>query len=198
MLKRRITMSHVRRILFIILVLLFISGCAWQRIPPMPAYTSEPSLPIRVGVIVDNTQTSTFYGPGVLEQWKQMRLFDEIIYPYREGDNVDCIMKLSINGGWKGSGFGAGFVIGLTFGLAGTAIGPSMTGTHEALAVISKSANEAGRYSVKVESEVEWGMAANTAEVSDKANQLQRNRIAFELAQKIRADRKTLLSALGK
>ena len=37
-------------------------------------------------------------------------------------------------------------------------------------------------------------MAANTGEVSNKADELQRKRIAFELAKKIRADRQLLLS----
>ena len=191
-------MSFGRRVLFIALVLSFISGCAWQRIPPVPEYTSEAPLPLRVGVILDNTQASAYYGPDVLNEWKAMRLFDTIIYPYREDDQVDGVMKLSINGGWVGSGVGAGIVIGLTFGLAGTAVGPSMTGTHEALAVVSKSANEAGRYSAKVESTVEWGLCANVGEVAKKADELQRKRIAFELANKIRAERQALLSALGK
>jgi hypothetical protein len=186
------------RVLFAVFLLSVASGCAWQRIPPPPEYTVEAPLPLRVGVVLGDSQPSMYYGPGVLNEWKAMKLFESLIFPYRDGDQVDAVMKLSVDGGWKGQGAGAGFVIGLTLGLAGTAIGPSMTGTHDALAVLSKSADEAGRYSAHVSSTVEWGMTANTGEVSKKADELQRKRIAFELANKIRADRQALLSRLGK
>ncbi len=53
-------------------------------------------------------------------------------------------------------------------------------------------------YTVQVTSTVELGMAANSGDVSKKADELQRKRIAFELAKKIRADRQSLLSILGK
>jgi cell division septum initiation protein DivIVA len=130
-----------------------------------------------------------------------MRLFDSLVFPYREDESVDAVITLSINGGWRresASAAAAGFVTGLTFGLAGTAMGPKMTGTHDAQAVLSKAASEAGRYSVQVTSTVEWGIAANTSEVSQKAEDLQRKRIAYELAKKIRADRRTLLLQMGK
>lgn len=189
---------NVMRVFFIAAVLSIVTGCAWQRIPDAPIYTVEPSLPIRVGVILGDSQSSTYYGPGVLNEWKQMGLFESLIYPYRDGDQVDAVMKLSIDGGWKGQGAGAGFIIGLTLGLASAAVGPGMTGTHDALAVLSKPPTEVGRYSTQVSSTVEWGMGANTGEVSKKAEELQRKRIAFELANKVRADRQALLSRLGK
>ena len=147
-----------------------------------------------MGVILADGQASTYYGPAVVKEWNEMRLFDSLIYPYRDGDPVDAVMRITITGGWKGSGAAAGFVTGLTLGLAGTVVGPSMTGTHDALAVINKLSDETGRYSVQVTSTVEGGMAANTGEVSNKADELQRKRIAFELAKKIRADRQLLLS----
>lgn len=190
--KKRIAFVAV---FFIVSVL---SGCAWQRIPPAPAYTAEAPIPLHVGVILDDSPASIYYGSGILNEWKEMRLFDSLVYPYREGDQVDAVMKLSIKGGWVGHGAGAGFIVGLTLGLASPVVGPSMTGTHDALAILNKSTNEAGRYSAKVSSTVKWGMAANTGEVSNKADELQRKRIAFELANKIRADRQALLSRLGK
>lgn len=185
-------------LLFLALIVFAMSGCAWQRIPATPEYTLEAPIPLRVGVILADTPASAYYGPEVIKEWKEMRLFDSLIYPYREGDPVDAVMRMTITGGWKGSGFAAGFVTGLTLGLAGSVVGPSMTGTHDALAVINKSSDEAGRYSAQVTSTVEWGMAANTGEVSNKANELQRKRIAFELAKKIREDRQILLSKFGK
>ena len=186
------------RLLLLALIIFSISGCAWQRIPAAPEYTLEASIPLRVGVMLADSQASAYYGPAIVKEWNDMRLFDSLIYPYRDGDPVDAVMRLTITGGWKGSGAGAGFITGLTLGLAGAAVGPSMTGTHDALAIINKSQDEAGRYSVQVTSTVEWGMAANTGEVSKKAEELQRKRIAFELAKIIRADRQVLLSKLGK
>jgi hypothetical protein len=184
--------------LFLVLIVFAVSGCAWQRIPAAPEYILEAPIPLRVGVILADGSASTYYGPGVIKEWNEMRLFDSLIYPYRDGDPVDAVMRITITGGWKGSGVAAGLVTGLTLGLAGTAVGPSMTGTHDALAIINKSSDETGRYSVQVTSTVEWGMAANTGEVSKKADELQRKRIAFELARKIRADRQVLLSKFGK
>ena len=186
------------RSLFLALLVLTVSSCAWQRIPVAPEYTLEAPIPLKVGVIMADNQTSMFYGPAVIKEWNEMRLFDSLVYPYRDGDPVDAVMRVTITGGWKGSGAGAGFIIGLTLGLAGTAVGPSMTGTHDALAIINKSSDEMGRYSIQVTSTVEWGMAANTGEVSNKANELQRKRIAFEPAKKIRADHQNLRSKLGK
>jgi hypothetical protein len=189
---------NAMRVFLVAALLSIVTGCAWQRIPDAPIYAVEPSLPIRVGVILGDSQSSTNYGPGVLNEWKQMGLFESLIYPYREGDQVDAVMKLSVDGGWKGHGAGAGFIIGLTLGLASAAVGPSLTGTHDALAVMSKPPAEIGRYAAQVSTTVEWGMGANTEEVSKKTEELQRKRIAFELATKIRADRQALVSRLGK
>jgi hypothetical protein len=56
------------------------------------------------------------------------------------------------------------------------------------------SGHETGRYSVQVTNTVEWGVLANTSEVSKKAEELQRRTLSIELAKKIRADRQMLLS----
>ena len=185
-------------LLFLALFAFTMSGCAWQRIPAVPEYTLEATIPLKVGVILADSQASTYYGPAVIKEWNEMRLFDSLIYPYRDGDPVDAVMRMTITGGWKGSGAAAGFVTGLTLGLAGTVVGPTMTGTHDPVAIINKSIDETGRYSVQVTSTVEWGLAANTGEVSKKADELQRKCIAFELSKKIRADRQALLSKFGK
>src|SRR5262245_37906769 len=130
-----------------LLLLAFLSlmapGCTWQRIPPMPDYVTESPIPLKVGVILADNQPSAYYGPDLINEWKEMRLFDGIVYPYREGDAVDAVMDLSVSGGWKGAGAGKGFIIGLTLGLAGTVMGPSMTGTHDAQSVLNRSGHEA-------------------------------------------------------
>jgi hypothetical protein len=182
--------------IFLAFVLASATGCAWQRIPAMPQYAVEDPIPLNIGIVLANSQASTTYGPLVISDWKESRLFESLTYPYRDGDPVDAVMELSIDGGWKGSGAGAGFVIGLTLGLAGTFLGPSMTGTHIALAIINDPAHELGRYSIEATTKVTWGMAANNEQVSRKADALQVRNIASELANKIRSDRQTLLSVL--
>ena len=186
------------RVFLLVLTVLLAPGCAWQRIPDAPEYTLEAPIPLKVGIILADNQVTTYYGPAIIKEWNVMRLFESTVYPYREGDPVNAVMRMTITGGWKGSGFGAGFVTGLTLGLAGTVVGPSLTGTHDVLGIVNKSSSEVGRYTVQVTSKVEWGLAANTAEVSKKADELQTKRMAFELAKKIRADRQNLLSITGK
>jgi hypothetical protein len=73
-----------------------------------------------------------------------------------------------------------------------------MTGTHNVQASVTKSTDTIGDYSTQVSTTVEWGLGANTGEVSRKAEDLQTKRIAFELAKKIREDSKALLTKAGK
>lgn len=186
-------MRHSFQVISVI-AFFWLSACAWQRVPEPPQYVSEAPLPLQIGVILVDNPPSAVYGPGVINEWKELRLFEQIIYPYREGDRVDAVLNLAINGGWVGKGAAAGFVTGLTLGLAGTAIGPSMTGTHDAVAVLAQAGREIGRYSANVVTTVEWGMQANVGEVSNKADALQRKRLAHELATRIRSDRQALTS----
>ena len=193
-------MKPIRISIIVLLALALVSsaGCAWQRVPELPSYSVTDPIPLNVGVVLSNSAGSSTYGPAVINDWREARLFRSLTYPYRTGDPVDAVMELTIDGGWKGSGAGAGFVIGLTLGLAGTVMGPSMTGTHSALAVVTEPAGEVGRYSVEVTSKATWGMAANTEQVSKKADALQVRKVALELAQQIRSDRRALLSRLVK
>jgi len=192
-LARELPMITRRRLIPLACLFFMVFGCAWQRIPPMPEYAPETPIPLKVGVQLASNQPSAYLGPGIINNWKEMRLFEGIVYPYRADDSVDAVMDLSINGGWKGSGAGKGFIVGLTLGLAGTVMGPSMTGTHDAQCVLNIRGNEAGRYAVQVSTEVEWGVFADTGEVSNKAEELQRRTLAIELAKKIRAERQQLV-----
>lgn len=125
--------QHKQWVAVVVAAATVVSGCAWQRIPAAPSYTMPSPLPIRVGIVLGDTQASAFYGPGVVGLWKDMRVFETVTYPYQEGNAVDGVLRLTINGDWKGSGAGAGFVVGLTLGLASPVVGPSTTGVHDAL-----------------------------------------------------------------
>lgn len=185
-----------------------ITGCTWQKLPPTPVYTLEAPIPLRVGVMLAN-QSADQYDSPVLDEWKKMQLFDSFVYPYKDGDPVDVVIRLTTSGSWDTSltaGDLAGNVlVGATLGLLGSAI-PSETwrGTHEAIAIINKTDNdEIGRYTVNVTSTVENARhfifgEGPYKEHAANANQIQAKRLAYELATKIRADRQGLVQRLKK
>jgi len=207
--------------LFIALIVFAVAGCVWQRIPAAPEYTLAEPIPLRMGVIFGNDTASTdsishIYGLAVIKGWNEMRLFDSLIYPYQEGDPVDAVIQITITGGWEDEGLvretAVTLAIMLTLGLAGNVVGRNMTVIHDALVVINKSSDEIGRYSVQVTSTIELGVGLLGALTYWRESpltlehlgryvagyELQRKRIAFELAKKIREDRQSLLSRLGK
>jgi len=178
--------------------ILFSSGCAWQRIPDPPAYNILSSMPLRVGIVLGDTPPSQVYGPGVVKHLKEMGIFKSVIYPYREGDPIDGILKITITGGWKGSGAGVGFLIGLSLYTLSPVIGPSMTGTHDANVTLSKGISEVVQYVIHVETSVSWGLRANQTEVANKADDLQQRKLAVEIASRIDNDRPRILKKFGK
>lgn len=208
-------------LLFIALIAFAISGCVWQRIPAVPEYTLEVPIPLKMGVIFDDDTAlvdsiSHIYGLAVIKGWNEMQLFDSLIYPYQDGDSIDAVIRITITGGWEDESFirkaAVNLAIMLTLGLAGNVIGRNITVIHDVLVVIHKSSGAIGRYSVQVTSTIElgvgllgalsyWRESPLTPEHLDRyvaGYELQRKRIAFELAKKIREDRQSLLSKLGK
>jgi hypothetical protein len=172
-------------------------GCAWQRIPEAPPLTPvATTLPLRVGVVLAEDPASQHYGPQLVPIWKEVRLFDTIFYPYREGDPVDGTMDVMVSGGWTGSAVGAGVLTGLTFGLAGAAVGPSMTGKHDVVVVFRKRGAEVFRLSAGAQSDVEFGMLADANEVAAKTETLHQRRLALAVAQRVEDDRAAIEAAL--
>jgi hypothetical protein len=190
----------------------------WTRIPKSPKYTVEVPIPLRVGIILDVSPAYSTSGLDVIKEWEKMQLFDSLIYHYQEDDPVDAVMRLTTAGKVEEEGMlskvGVGILSELTFGVSTLLVGESATFTHDALAVINQSSNEIGRYSVEVSSTVSWeadvafggphyffkpspGHGRKGSSLA-AGYELQGKRLAFELAKKIRADRKNLLSKLGK
>lgn len=178
--------------------ILFFSGCAWQRIPDPPVYNVPSSIPLNVGIVLGDTPPSQTYGPAVVKHLKEMGVFKSVIYPYREGDSVDGVLKITITGGLKGSGAGAGLLIGLSLFTLSPVIGPSVTATHDANVTLSKGISEVAKYSIHVETSVSWGLGANTAEVANKAEALHNRKLAVEIANSINSDRPRILREFGK
>lgn len=183
----------VRRSIFVALLFILptVTGCAWQRIPIAPKYEAPASLPLRVGVELSADPASTTYGPLVIQRLKDWRVFDEIVFPYRKGDAVDAVMQMTVKGQWTpntGANFAKGFIIGLSMYTLSPVLGVSMTGTHDINSLLLQKDAEIAKYSVHAKTSLEWGLAANTGEVGQKADFLQTSKLANDLATKVRED----------
>jgi len=191
----------------------------WTRIPEAPEYTVEEPIPLRVGIILNDSKIYSPYELEIIKEWEKIRLFDSMVFPYQDGDPIDAVMRLTTAGGWEDEGklsrFGVNMLTGLTLGLSKPIVGRSATFTHDAFAVIHQSSDEIGRFSVEVSSTVRWEAGEDYGSRGplggftpspehgrkgsslDAGYELQGKRLAFELAKMIRADRQNLLSKLG-
>jgi hypothetical protein len=189
---RRYVVKSKRKIipyLAVLSIFLFL-GCAWQKLPPEPIYTSIQSpIPINIGIRLSGDPSSVEYGPPVIEQLKNLHVFKSVSYPY-EGGKVDAILNISIKGQWKPDGTNVikGIAIGLSLFTLSPVIGPSMTGHHEIGASMNKGQKEIGRYQFEEDSKVSWGLGANTGEVTKNVNQNLIHRISNKLAEMIQQD----------
>ncbi len=89
--------------LFLLVIVLAVSGCAaWKKIPAAPEYTHAAPIPLKVGVVLLQEDTTsieywsssfvqdgpvssyplTYPGPEAIKGLKEMQLFDSLIYPY--------------------------------------------------------------------------------------------------------------------
>lgn len=186
--------------------ILVISGCAWQKLPPTPVYTLEAPIPIRVGILLADPSVGSFE-LAVLDEWKKMQLFISMVYPYKDGDPVDAVVRLTVRGGWDQSVTANDFVnsalVGASFGLLASVLPNQIwTGTHEAIAIVNKIGNdEIGRYTVQATSKVEnaaYWTSGNPEKNAENAGKVQVTTIANELATKIRTDRQGLVQRFKK
>jgi len=183
------------------MAILGFSGCAWQRIPAPPPYHASIPIPIRAGVVLGDNPESHTYGPGVVKHLKEMRVFEAVHYPYRKGDPVDAILKVTITGGWKQStagNFAKGLAIGVTLFILSPVIGPSMYGFHDVHATLYSGLVEYFSSTIHIKTGVSFGLAANTNEVAVKADELQMRKIAVEVANRVNQARSSILAEVGR
>jgi hypothetical protein len=172
-------------------------ACAWIKVSAPPQYRTPNPLPITVGVELSGTPSSQEYGPRVISLLEEMRLFKSMVYPYREGDAVDGMMFLSIDGSWKvrrGRTFWSGFLIGLSLFTLSPFLGASMVGTHEAELTLSDGPINVGHATSRAVTPIKWGLLADTDEIAARGNDLQVRTIAVGLARAIEADRTKILT----
>lgn len=186
------------RTLLTALMLIALSGCAWQKIPPAPETPAAAMpLPIRVGVVTGNDADSKIFVPGVVKALREQKVFQSIIYPYQAGEAVDAVSTINVDGEWNASGAGPYVTVGLTFGLASPFVGPSVTGTHFIKASLVTGTEDVGFYSAKVTTKGEWGVMANAKEASERTTELQTKRLAEAIANAIRDDRARILAKVN-
>lgn len=181
----------MKKLIYPLVITILISGCAWQRIPALPTYNVSKTIPIRVGIVFGDTSASFENSSGVVRNLKEMRVFNEIVFPYEKSNQVDGILKIDINGGWSMSvpyEFAKSFLIGLSMCVLSPVIGSTMVGTHDAVVTLNKGLIEVARYSVHVNTAVDCGIKADLYEVDYKAKCLQQRKLAIEIAKHIDDD----------
>ena len=168
------------------------SGCAWQRVDAPPAYKAE-KLPITVALIPGESPYAQGLAPDLAREMGVIGAFKEIIYPYRSGDTVDCLLEFDAIGTMEGHGVGAGVASGLTFGLAGTVVGPSVVAIHDIDFYLTNGKSEIAHDKAHVESEAEFGVFANATEVASKHAALHNRKIAIAILGKLEPHRSTIV-----
>ncbi len=118
--------------------------------------------------------------------------FEEIVYPYRLGDDIDCMLEFDAGGTAEGHAVGAGIASGMTLGLAGTVAGPSVTMKYDLEFHVTNGEEQAARNRIHVESEAEFGAFADLTEVAMKHAALQNRKIAIAVAESLNSDRSAI------
>jgi hypothetical protein len=189
-----------RKIGLLIAVLLVsltgISGCAWQKFPEQTSYNVPSSIPVNIGIVLGNP--AEVYGPGIVKELQNMRLFKSIAYPLNPGDPVDGVMKINISGRWipYESNFGRAFLVGFSLFTLSPVIGVGSTGTHDAVVTLSKGNSEMLLYAIHVETPVTWGVGINAEAGAKNCNDFHQHKLATEIARRISEDRVNIVYAL--
>jgi hypothetical protein len=181
----------------ILLVAMFglASGCAWQNLPPPLSYQTAAALPLKVGITGHSAELQTI--DALADEFKTLRLFESVTYPYRAGDPVDLVMDIraTLNADTSGSAW-RGALVGATFFTLSPFLGPKVEYTTAATATFT---TPEGRQvaSVKAEDQfdVTFGLGADVNAVRQKSAQLLTQRLAAGLSQQIQAQRQTLLAS---
>jgi hypothetical protein len=170
----------------------FSSGCAWQRVDAPPAYAAE-GFPLTIALRPTDDPASTDLASLLAKEFKAINEFRDVIYPYREGDKVNCIMELNAVGKATGKGLGAGFVTGLTLGLAGTVMGPETSLIHDVDFYLTNNEKRTEHFNIHEESAAEFGVFANVQEVAQKQIALHIRKIAIAMSEQLKQHKRTVM-----
>ena len=180
---------------------LLAAGCAWQRVPEAPAYSTTAPLPLRVGVLISENPASAVNAPRVIERLRERRVVDALIFPYRRDEDVDAFLVIKITGGWdyrRRANCARAFLVGFSLGALSPFLGSSMTGRHDLVATLSVGGQTVGPYLIRRETTARWGLAADVEDVSRKALDTQMDLLAADLARRIRDDWPRISEQIGR
>lgn len=182
--------NHIWFAIFISLLLS--SGCAWQRVDMPPAYAAD-KFPLTIAIRPSEDPASRELANLLAKEFETIGEFDGVIYPYRSGDNVDCILELNAVASMVGKGAGAGFVTGLTLGLGGTVVGPETTIIHDIDFYLSNGTRQTANQKIHIESEAEFGIFADIQEVAIKQSALHIRKIAIAISEELKSSKTSVM-----
>jgi putative oligomerization/nucleic acid binding protein len=161
--------------------LMSMTGCAWKSIPQVADYTPPKAIKYTVGVdLLNNYDTTRLDVPKIADSLKSMKVFKDVVFPYRKGDAVDAVLSLSVTE--KGhENVGRDLASGaLTLGLAGS----KNTFTFNTIAILKSASKEVKivNYNISTITEFSFGQLANKSEVAADARNVTCKKIAIDLA----------------
>ena len=174
------------------IALLLSSGCAWQRVEMPPSYAAD-KFPLTIAIRPSEDPTSIELANLLAKEFKTIDEFDGVIYPYRSGDNVDCILELNAVASMEGKGAGAGFITGLTLGLGGAVVGPETTIIHDIDFYLSNGTRQTASQTIHIESEAEFGIFADIQEVANKQSALHLRKIAIAISEEFKSSKSSVM-----
>jgi len=171
-----------------------VAGCTWQRIESVPPSSSEAPLPIVVGL--QSPTRAPLEEAAAAEiggELQKIELFNDVLYPYRSGDPIDCMLVYGSLTTATGEGAAAAFISGLTFGLTGLAVGPSMTARADVKFHMSNGTQRIISGAIHVETKAEFGIYADIGEVTRKMIEVHLRKIANGIASNVNSNRDVVL-----
>jgi len=171
------------------------SGCSWIRLATKPVYDIEEKIPMTVGINFDNSQGSNTYGPMVVRYLMDFKIFNSIVYPYKEGDKVDGVLDLNIQGRWVKKSIGNLVVL---YPILSPFLGPSMVAKHNTVVGLNCSLIKIASYDFLTETKIKHGVLADKGLVVQRGDSIQSYKIAYQIAGKMLMDQEKIQVALKK
>ncbi len=178
-----------------VLVLFFFAvkviACGWALQSEAPVYQGE-HIPLRVGVsLVDNVGNK--YGEKVIESLRAWGVFDEIVYPYRGGGEVDATLRLTLDAlDRSGAVVASNLLLGLgTLGIAGQ----GTDAKHRITADLQIVGGQYKRYVAEVDSYFHRSVGMRKEQIAQRTRYLQTSKLAHAIAIQLEKDRAVLAQA---
>lgn len=180
--------------LFLIIILIC-SGCTWIRFASKPTFSNVETIPLNISIRLENNQVTNNYGPLIVKYLDEFKVFNSIIYPYKEGENIDGILDININGRWRKNV--VGYLVVLSPGLS-PFLGLNIVGKHETKADLNKKLTKIVSYTFETETKIKYGVMADKKLVILKGDSLQAYKIAYQIAGKLLMDNEKVMNEFKK